>query len=58
MTSEFDGFCCHFARGSTLAVWTSAGEGKRVAVIDRKYTGESCPNIACLPSKNIIRPFG
>jgi len=23
--------------GSTLAAWTFAGEGKRVAVIDRKY---------------------
>src|SRR5215470_7629848 len=40
--------------GSTLAAWTFASEGKRVAVIDRKYVGGSCPNIACLPSKNII----
>jgi pyruvate/2-oxoglutarate dehydrogenase complex dihydrolipoamide dehydrogenase (E3) component len=40
--------------GSTLAAWTFAGEGKRVAVIDHKYIGGSCPNIACLPSKNII----
>jgi len=23
-------------------------------VVDRKYIGGSCPNIACLPSKNII----
>jgi pyruvate/2-oxoglutarate dehydrogenase complex dihydrolipoamide dehydrogenase (E3) component len=40
--------------GSTLAAWTFASEGKRVAVIERKYIGGSCPNIACLPSKNII----
>ncbi len=40
--------------GSTIAAWTFAAEGKRVAVIDRKYIGGSCPNIACLPSKNII----
>src|SRR5262245_63850726 len=40
--------------GSTVAAWTFASEGKRVAVIDRKYIGGSCPNIACLPSKNII----
>src|SRR5215469_11620435 len=40
--------------GSTLAAWTLAGEGKRVAVVERKYIGGSCPNIACLPSKNII----
>ncbi len=40
--------------GSTLAAWTLAGQGLRVAVIERKYIGGSCPNIACLPSKNII----
>src|SRR5215831_2464504 len=40
--------------GSTVAAWTFAGERQRVAVIDRKYIGGSCPNIACLPSKNII----
>src|SRR5277367_2965068 len=40
--------------GSTVAAWTFAGQGQRVAVIERKYIGGSCPNIACLPSKNII----
>jgi pyruvate/2-oxoglutarate dehydrogenase complex dihydrolipoamide dehydrogenase (E3) component len=40
--------------GSTVAAWTFAGKGKRVAVIERKYIGGSCPNIACLPSKNIL----
>ena len=40
--------------GPTLAAWTFAGQGKRVAVIERNYIGGSCPNIACLPSKNII----
>lgn len=40
--------------GGTLAAWTFAGQGKRVAVIERKYIGGSCPNIACLPSKNVI----
>jgi pyruvate/2-oxoglutarate dehydrogenase complex dihydrolipoamide dehydrogenase (E3) component len=40
--------------GSTLAAWTFASDGKRVAVVERKFIGGSCPNIACLPSKNII----
>jgi len=40
--------------GSTLAAWTFASQGQRVAVIERKYIGGSCPNIACLPSKNIL----
>src|SRR5271154_6406172 len=37
-----------------LAAWTMAKEGKRTAVVDRKYIGGSCPNVACLPSKNVI----
>ena len=40
--------------GGTIAAWTFAAVGQRVAVIDRKYIGGSCPNIACLPSKNVI----
>ena len=40
--------------GSTVAAWTFASKGQRVAVIERKYIGGSCPNIACLPSKNIL----
>jgi pyruvate/2-oxoglutarate dehydrogenase complex dihydrolipoamide dehydrogenase (E3) component len=27
--------------GSTVAAWTFAGEGNRVAVVDRKYIGGS-----------------
>jgi pyruvate/2-oxoglutarate dehydrogenase complex dihydrolipoamide dehydrogenase (E3) component len=51
---EFDLLILGGGTGSTVAAWRFAGEGKRVAVIDRKYIGGSCPNIACLPSKNII----
>src|SRR5262245_21763992 len=51
---EFDLVILGGGTGSTVAAWTFAGEGKRVAVIERKYIGGSCPNIACLPSKNII----
>ncbi|MGA3267573.1 MAG: FAD-dependent oxidoreductase [Verrucomicrobiota bacterium] len=40
--------------GSKLAAWTLAGKGQRVAVVERRYVGGSCPNIACLPSKNVI----
>ena len=39
--------------GKYLA-WTMAGAGHRTAVIERKLIGGACPNIACLPSKNII----
>jgi pyruvate/2-oxoglutarate dehydrogenase complex dihydrolipoamide dehydrogenase (E3) component len=39
--------------GKYLA-WTLGTAGQRVAIIERKYLGGSCPNIACLPSKNVI----
>jgi pyruvate/2-oxoglutarate dehydrogenase complex dihydrolipoamide dehydrogenase (E3) component len=51
---EFDLVILGGGTGSTVAAWTFAGEGKKVAVVERKYVGGSCPNIACLPSKNII----
>jgi pyruvate/2-oxoglutarate dehydrogenase complex dihydrolipoamide dehydrogenase (E3) component len=35
--------------------WNMAQAGHRTAVVERKYIGGSCPNIACLPSKNVIR---
>ena len=31
--------------------WTMAKVGRRIAVLERKWIGGSCPNIACLPSK-------
>jgi pyruvate/2-oxoglutarate dehydrogenase complex dihydrolipoamide dehydrogenase (E3) component len=34
--------------------WTLADEGRRTAMVERKWLGGSCPNIACLPSKNVI----
>jgi pyruvate/2-oxoglutarate dehydrogenase complex dihydrolipoamide dehydrogenase (E3) component len=39
--------------GKYLA-WTMAKEGHRTAMVERRWLGGSCPNIACLPSKNII----
>ena len=41
------------APGKLLA-WTLASQGRRAAVVERRYVGGSCPNIACLPSKNVI----
>ena len=39
--------------GKVMA-WTMAKEGRRTAVVERKYIGGSCANVACLPSKNVI----
>src|SRR5271163_191394 len=51
---EYDVVILGGGTGSTIAAWTFAGQGQHVAVIERKYIGGSCPNIACLPSKNIL----
>jgi pyruvate/2-oxoglutarate dehydrogenase complex dihydrolipoamide dehydrogenase (E3) component len=39
--------------GKSMA-WHLGNAGQRVAVVEQRYVGGSCPNIACLPSKNII----
>ena len=51
---EYDLVILGSGAGGKLIAWTSAKNGQRVVVIERKYVGGSCPNIACLPSKNII----
>src|SRR5262245_60277411 len=40
--------------GGKLLAWHLASSGRRVAVVERRWVGGSCPNIACLPSKNEI----
>jgi pyruvate/2-oxoglutarate dehydrogenase complex dihydrolipoamide dehydrogenase (E3) component len=37
-----------------LVAWTMAKEGRRTAVVERKYIGGSCANVGCLPSKTVI----
>ena len=51
---RFDVLVCGSGAGGKLTAWTSAGEGLRTAVVERRYIGGSCPNIACLPTKNVI----
>ena len=40
--------------GGKLLAWHQAQSGRRTAVVERRWIGGSCPNIACLPSKNEI----
>lgn len=52
--NEYDIVILGSGEGAKYVAWTFAKQGKHVAVIERKYVGGSCPNIACLPSKNVI----
>src|SRR5271155_375979 len=37
-----------------LLGWTLAGRGQKTVVVERAMVGGACPNVACLPSKNVI----
>jgi pyruvate/2-oxoglutarate dehydrogenase complex dihydrolipoamide dehydrogenase (E3) component len=51
---EYDLVVLGSGEAGKYIAWTMAAQGPRVAVVERRYVGGSCPNIACLPSKNII----
>jgi pyruvate/2-oxoglutarate dehydrogenase complex dihydrolipoamide dehydrogenase (E3) component len=53
-TDNYDVLVIGSGEAGKYLAWTMAGEGHRTAVVERKLIGGSCPNIACLPSKNII----
>src|SRR5271156_4170282 len=41
-------------QGGEALAFDMAAAGRRTAVVERRWVGGSCPNIACLPSKNEI----
>jgi pyruvate/2-oxoglutarate dehydrogenase complex dihydrolipoamide dehydrogenase (E3) component len=41
-------------QGGKLLAWHMAGSGRRTASVERRWIGGSCPNVACMPSKNEI----
>ncbi len=53
-TLNYDVLVLGSGTAGKLMAWTMAEEGRRTAVVERKYIGGSCPNVACLPSKNVI----
>ena len=52
-SEDYDLVVLGSGRGRLLA-WSMASEGKRTAVVERRYVTGSCPSIACLPSKYLI----
>src|SRR6516164_9740991 len=51
---QFDILILGSGKSGKLLAWHMAQSGRRTAVIERRWVGGSCPNIACLPSKNEI----
>src|SRR6478672_1539765 len=53
-SEQFDILILGSGKSGKLLAWHMAQSGRRTAVIERRWIGGSCPNIACLPSKNEI----
>lgn len=51
-SDHFDTLILGSGQGGKLLAWQLARSGARVAVVERRWVGGSCPAVACLPSKN------
>jgi pyruvate/2-oxoglutarate dehydrogenase complex dihydrolipoamide dehydrogenase (E3) component len=49
---HFDTLILGSGQGGKRLAWHLAKAGERVASVERRWIGGSCPNVACLPSKN------
>lgn len=53
-TDQYDLLVIGSGEAGKYLAWTFSKEGQRTAVVEKRLVGGSCPNVACLPSKNII----
>jgi pyruvate/2-oxoglutarate dehydrogenase complex dihydrolipoamide dehydrogenase (E3) component len=51
---RYDALVLGSGEGGKYLAWHLARSGQRVAVVERQWVGGSCPNVNCLPSKNVI----
>ncbi|MBR0858293.1 FAD-dependent oxidoreductase [Bradyrhizobium liaoningense] len=51
-SERFDVVILGSGQGGKLLAWDLGRSGKKVAVVERRWVGGSCPAVACLPSKN------
>ena len=53
-TERYDALVLGSGEGGKFIAWHLGRSGQRIAVVERRWIGGSCPNINCLPSKNEI----
>jgi pyruvate/2-oxoglutarate dehydrogenase complex dihydrolipoamide dehydrogenase (E3) component len=51
---KYDTLILGSGTGGKLLAWQAAKAGRRTAVVERQWIGGSCPNVACMPSKNEV----
>jgi pyruvate/2-oxoglutarate dehydrogenase complex dihydrolipoamide dehydrogenase (E3) component len=49
---SFDVVVLGSGQGGKQLAWSLGKSGKKVAVVERRWVGGSCPAVACMPSKN------
>jgi pyruvate/2-oxoglutarate dehydrogenase complex dihydrolipoamide dehydrogenase (E3) component len=54
-SEQFEVLVLGSGAGGKLIAWHMAQAGRRTAVVERRWIGGACPNIACMPSKNEIQ---
>ena len=52
LTQGYDVIILGSGQGGKVLAWHLGHAGKRVAVVERRWVGGSCPAVACMPSKN------
>ncbi len=53
-SERYDDLVLGSGQGGKALAWELARSGRRTACVERKLIGGSCPNIACMPSKNEV----
>ena len=51
---RYDALVLGTGEAGKYMAWHLGASGKRVASIERNLIGGACPNVACLPSKNVV----
>jgi pyruvate/2-oxoglutarate dehydrogenase complex dihydrolipoamide dehydrogenase (E3) component len=52
---HYDALILGSGTAGKLTAWHLGRAGRRTAVVERRWVGGACPNIACMPSKSEIR---
>lgn len=54
ITEQFHNLIIGSGVAGKIIAWTLASQGQKTVVVERAMVGGSCPNVACLPSKNVL----
>jgi pyruvate/2-oxoglutarate dehydrogenase complex dihydrolipoamide dehydrogenase (E3) component len=51
---QYDAIVIGSGEAGKWMAWTLGAQGQRVIAVEDKRIGGACPNVACLPSKNVV----